>query len=133
MTHLAMVGCGHVGLVSAVCFAELGHTVDCIDIDAARIAELREGRTPIHEPELERLLRRGLAADRLRFHDSYPEPLQAEIVVRRGRHAGGAGRRGRSARRARRDEPAGAAAAAGRDHRQQEHGAESARASSWRG
>ena len=80
MTHLAMVGCGHVGLVSAVCFAELGHTVDCIDIDAARIAELREGRTPIHEPELERLLRRGLAADRLRFHDSYPEPLQAEIV-----------------------------------------------------
>ena len=75
-----MVGCGHVGLVSAVCFAELGHTVDCIDIDAARIAELREGRTPIHEPELERLLRRGLAAGRLRFHDSYPEPLEDEIV-----------------------------------------------------
>ncbi len=75
-----MVGCGHVGLVSAACFAELGHTVDCIDIDAARIAELREGRTPIHEPDLERLLQRGLAAGRLRFHDSYPEPLEAEIV-----------------------------------------------------
>jgi UDPglucose 6-dehydrogenase len=75
-----MVGCGHVGLVSAACFAELGHTVDCIDIDAARIAELREGRTPIHEPDLERLLKRGLAAGRLRFLDAYPEPFDAEIV-----------------------------------------------------
>ena len=75
-----MVGCGHVGLVSAACFAELGHTVDCIDIDAARIAALREGRAPIHEPDLERLLRRGLAAGRLRFHDAYPDPLEAEIV-----------------------------------------------------
>ena len=75
-----MVGCGHVGLVSTACFAELGHTVDCIDIDAARIAALREGRAPIHEPDLERLLRRGLAAGRLRFHDAYPDPLEAEIV-----------------------------------------------------
>ena len=80
VTHLAMVGCGHVGLVSAACFAELGHTVDCIDIDAERIALLRAGRSPIHEPQLERLLKRGIAEGRLRFHERYPEPLDAEIV-----------------------------------------------------
>jgi UDPglucose 6-dehydrogenase len=80
LTHLAVIGCGYVGAVSAACFADLGHQVDCIDIDAARVALLREGRSPIHEPGLESLLARGSAAGRLRFFDAYPESIRAEIV-----------------------------------------------------
>ena len=80
MGHLAIIGCGYVGAVSAVCFAELGHTVDCIDIDRSRIERLRAGKSPIHEPGLETLLRSGLDSGRLRFHDSYPAALDAGIA-----------------------------------------------------
>lgn len=81
MTRLAVVGCGYVGAVTAACLAELGHHVVCIDIDSARIAQLRRGMSPIHEPGLEVLLRRGLAASRLEFLDEYGGgPLDAEIV-----------------------------------------------------
>jgi len=80
LARIAVVGCGYVGSVSAACFAELGHDVDCIDVDAARIALFREGKSPIYEPGLEGLLERGVAAGRLRFMDSYPARLDADIV-----------------------------------------------------
>lgn len=80
MTKIAMIGCGYVGAVSAACFAELGHHVDCVDTDAVRIATLRAGRAPIHEPGLDALLERGLRSRQLQFHDRYPERFEAEIV-----------------------------------------------------
>ncbi len=80
MTRIAMIGCGYVGAVSAACFAELGHQVDCIDTDVERIKPLREGRSPIHEPGLDALLARGLRTGRLRFQSEYPEHFQAGIV-----------------------------------------------------
>ena len=64
---IAVVGTGYVGLVSAACFAELGHTVWGIDIDAVKISMLQEGKSPIFEPGLEELLERGLQSGRLRF------------------------------------------------------------------
>jgi UDPglucose 6-dehydrogenase len=80
LTRIAVIGCGYVGGVSAACFAELGHVVDCIDTDAERIALYRSGRSPIFEPGLEPLIARGLEAGRLRFWDAYPEQIDAEIV-----------------------------------------------------
>ena len=80
MADVAVIGCGYVGLVSAACFAELGHDVHCIDVDVARIAMLREGRTPIHEPGLDEMLARGREAGRLHFYDEYPDPVQADVV-----------------------------------------------------
>jgi UDPglucose 6-dehydrogenase len=62
---LSVVGAGWVGLVTAACFAELGHEVTLRDIDAGRIAELTRGRVPIHEPGLAEMLARN--RDRLRF------------------------------------------------------------------
>jgi UDPglucose 6-dehydrogenase len=53
---LGVIGAGWVGLVTAACFAELGHEVVVRDIDAERIAELEEGRLPIFEPGLEEVL-----------------------------------------------------------------------------
>ena len=47
--HIAVVGSGYVGLVSAACFAELGHEVVCIDNDDEKLAILRNGGVTIHE------------------------------------------------------------------------------------
>ncbi len=64
---IAVVGTGYVGLVSAACFAELGHTVWGVDIDAAKIEMLKAGRSPIFEPGLEELIQSGIKNDRLHF------------------------------------------------------------------
>jgi len=55
---IAVVGSGYVGLVAAVCFAEIGHRVICVDNDESKIAQLREGKIPIHEEYLPELLDR---------------------------------------------------------------------------
>jgi UDPglucose 6-dehydrogenase len=64
--RIAVVGSGYVGLIAAVCFAELGHSVVCVDIDAGRVAALQSGEVPIYEDRLPELLarHRGL---RLKF------------------------------------------------------------------
>ncbi len=75
MPRIAVVGVGYVGLVTGACFADLGNTVSCIDIDANRIAALNEGRLPIFEPGLEELVARAAGAGRLRFTTDYAEGL----------------------------------------------------------
>jgi UDPglucose 6-dehydrogenase len=55
---IAVVGSGYVGLVAAVCFAEIGHNVICVDNDEAKITALREGKVPIFEEYLPELLER---------------------------------------------------------------------------
>jgi|SRR6185312_433484 len=56
--RIAVVGCGHVGLVIAASFAELGHDIICVDNDAAKVAALQAGKTLIHEDDLSDLLTR---------------------------------------------------------------------------
>ncbi len=56
--QITVVGSGYVGLVAAVCFAELGHQVVCVDNDEAKVAALRGGDTLIHEDHLPELLER---------------------------------------------------------------------------
>jgi UDPglucose 6-dehydrogenase len=55
---IAVVGSGYVGLVAAACFAEIGHTVICVDNDERKVAMLRDGGVPIHEEYLPELLER---------------------------------------------------------------------------
>ena len=64
---VTVIGSGYVGLVTAACLADLGNDVFCLDIDAAKVAMLREGRIPIHELGLAELVARNVAAGRLRF------------------------------------------------------------------
>jgi UDPglucose 6-dehydrogenase len=64
--NIAVVGSGYVGLIAAVCFAELGHSVICVDIDASRVAALEAGKVPIYEEMLPELLARH-RGKRLRF------------------------------------------------------------------
>ena len=56
--QIAVVGSGYVGLVAAVCFAEIGHRVVCVDNDERKVAALESGDTLIHEKHLPRLLER---------------------------------------------------------------------------
>src|SRR5674476_1560235 len=53
---IGVVGTGYVGLVSAACFAHLGHHMVCMDVDAAKIERLQKGAVPIYEPGLDKLL-----------------------------------------------------------------------------
>lgn len=78
---IAVVGTGYVGLVSAACLAELGHTVYGVDIDAAKITLLKEGKSPIFEPGLEELILRGLQSGRLFFTTDLPSVLQHAAIV----------------------------------------------------
>jgi len=71
--RLTFVGTGYLGATYAICFAELGHEVLGFDIDAEKIAKLSAGEVPFHESGLEDLLRKNLAAGRLRFVTSYDE------------------------------------------------------------
>lgn len=71
---IGVVGTGYVGLVSAVCFAHLGHDVVCMDVDESKIARLERGEVPIYEPGLEKLVADN--ASRLSFTTSYDTLLE---------------------------------------------------------
>lgn len=72
--HLFLLGAGHVGLVTAVGFARLGHRVTVADLDAARIAAANDGRAPIFEPGLTEAMARGLADGSLSFTTELDPP-----------------------------------------------------------
>jgi UDPglucose 6-dehydrogenase len=81
MKTIAVAGTGYVGLVTGACFADLGNTVTCIDINKEKIDSLNRGNVPIYEPGLSELIRQNVSAGRLRFTTSYYEALaDAEIV-----------------------------------------------------
>jgi UDPglucose 6-dehydrogenase len=64
---ITVIGTGYVGLVSGTCMAEVGNEVLCLDLDAAKIKILEDGGIPIHEPGLLEMVRRNVAAGRLKF------------------------------------------------------------------
>jgi UDPglucose 6-dehydrogenase len=65
--RIAMIGGGYVGLVSGACFAEFGTDVTVMEADAQKLAALNEGRMPIYEPGLDKLVAENVAAGRLSF------------------------------------------------------------------
>lgn len=62
-----IVGVGYVGLVTAACLSELGHTVCGADIDAEKIKKLEKGECPIYEPGLEELIKKNIKSGRIKF------------------------------------------------------------------
>jgi UDPglucose 6-dehydrogenase len=77
---VAVIGCGYVGLVTAACFAELGHNVVAADSDAAKVHHLRKGISSVHERHLPELMQKH-NGNRLRFQDSIAEAIQQVEVV----------------------------------------------------
>ncbi|MGZ8218189.1 UDP-glucose dehydrogenase family protein [Methylomagnum sp.] len=64
---VSVFGSGYVGLVTGACLAEVGNEVVCVDIDQHKIDRLNRGEVPIHEPGLDAVIKRNMAANRLRF------------------------------------------------------------------
>ena len=65
--NITMIGTGYVGLVTGACLADMGNEVLCIDVDESKIERLLHGEIPIHEPGLDKVVHRNVAAGRLRF------------------------------------------------------------------
>ena len=78
---LAIIGAGYVGLVTGACLADFGHTVTCVDVDPDKIDALRDGRIPIYEPGLERLIETNRAANRLFFTTSLAAAVERARAV----------------------------------------------------
>jgi UDPglucose 6-dehydrogenase len=76
-----MVGAGYVGLVSGACFAEFGASVVCVDKSGQRIDALSQGRIPIFEPGLERLVASNVDAGRLSFSNKLQEAVEKADLV----------------------------------------------------
>jgi len=78
---ITMIGTGYVGLVSGACFADVGNTVLCLDVDERKIDMLNAGRLPIFEPGLDALVAQNMAAGRMRFTASYDEAVAHADVI----------------------------------------------------
>jgi UDPglucose 6-dehydrogenase len=73
---ITVIGTGYVGLVSGACMAEMGNDVLCLDLDPEKIRILKEGGIPIHEPGLDALVERNVAAGRLHFTTDVAEAVR---------------------------------------------------------
>ena len=73
---ITVVGTGYVGLVSGACLAEVGNDVLCLDVNPEKIRILKEGGIPIHEPGLDQVVARNIAAGRLHFTTDIQEAVR---------------------------------------------------------
>jgi len=78
---VVIVGSGYVGLVSGTCFAEMGNTVTCVDIDAEKIEKLNNGIIPIYEPGLEAMVLKNIDRKNLFFSTSLKDSIQSADIV----------------------------------------------------
>ena len=79
--NITVIGSGYVGLVSGTCFAEMGNTVTCVDIDPVKIEKLKQGLIPIFEPGLEQMVLKNVKNKNLLFTYNLGEAISdAEIV-----------------------------------------------------
>lgn len=79
--NLAIIGSGYVGLVTGTCFAEVGHTVTCVDNNLQKVKDLQAGKIPIYEPGLEDLIKRNVQLNRLKFTSSIEEAVKNSAVI----------------------------------------------------
>ncbi|MGE0373762.1 MAG: UDP-glucose/GDP-mannose dehydrogenase family protein, partial [Gammaproteobacteria bacterium] len=79
--RIAIIGGGYVGLVSAACFAEFGTEVAVVEAEPDKLAALQQGRMPIYEPGLDKLVSENVAADRLSFTADLPSAVDGAEAV----------------------------------------------------
>ncbi len=78
---LCMIGTGYVGLVSGVCFSDLGNDVICVDNDKKKIENLKKGIIPIYEPGLSELVKKNYRAKRLSFTSNISDAIKKSNII----------------------------------------------------
>ena len=78
---VAVVGTGYVGLVTGTCFAEMGNTVWCVDVDRDKIEKLKSGIIPIYEPGLSEMVERNHASGTMNFTTDIAEALETSEIA----------------------------------------------------
>ncbi len=79
--QIAVIGTGYVGLVSGTCFAELGHSVVCIDNNPEKISQLKRAQIPIYEPELAEMVSKNIKAERLSFDTQLQKAVENTQIL----------------------------------------------------
>lgn len=78
---ISIIGTGYVGLTTGTCLADFGHDVVCVDNNLAKLEKLKEGKSPIFEPDLEELIQKNIQNNRLKFTDNIALAVQdAEVI-----------------------------------------------------
>ncbi len=79
--NIAVIGTGYVGLVSGVCFSEIGNQVICVDNNQAKVEMLNEGHVPIYEPGLKELMVSNMQAGKLSFTSNIAEAINQSDII----------------------------------------------------
>lgn len=79
--NIAVIGTGYVGLVTGVIMAEFGSHVLCMDVDTQKIMDLKNGISPIYEPNLENLIHKNIKGKRLTFTDNIKEAVEKSDII----------------------------------------------------
>lgn len=79
--RVAVIGTGYVGLVTGTCFAEMGNSVWCVDVDERKVEKLKSGIIPIYEPGLQEMVERNYSTRRLNFTTNIAEALEPSEVA----------------------------------------------------
>jgi len=78
---IAVIGTGYVGLVTGACLADFGNDVVCVDIDEKKIQTLNDGKIPIYEPGLDKIVKRNGSEGRLRFSTDLPAAIRSSRAI----------------------------------------------------
>ena len=78
---LCMIGTGYVGLVSGVCFSDLGNDVVCVDKDKKKIDLLQKGKVPIYEPGLSELLIKNFKNKKISFSTNLKKSMKSQNLI----------------------------------------------------
>lgn len=78
---IVVIGTGYVGLVAGTCLANFGHDIICLDNNKLKIADLKKGKIPIHEPNLSELVIKNIKDGRLKFSTDQQELEKADVLI----------------------------------------------------